>query len=1037
MVKNNHEFDDAEVLEEFDDGRPLDRLTTEGVFNLPPLKSLYHTERAECARQRAMSELPEELASAQKTLLDAGLRRMNPSYADVADHNAMTLAYAFKYVDCGLHVIDAHAIDAKTGKGTDPQGLAKLPRGSKWQDRASNDSKEIECFWTGEGEYPPTKTGEVYDFAGVGAPRNVSIAFPEGCGLFVLDIDGEAGKAALAELEAEHGALPRTAKSITGSGGWHFIFRTQRAIRNTASQIAPGVDIRGSGGQIVAAPSIHKTGNFYQWQDGCAPWDGITDAPEWLEELAVNASKHTGKGKGKGSKTAKTTTRRRSATAKARVSEARGFEDILATIGDHGGGEGFDTPINRAACSWFSMNGTDADSSELFDILRVQIDEAERDPNRDRGKYDTDEYLSERIKDARAHIKKTNPAAIMDRLLTQAQNLDEDTDDGAVYSLMEDALEHAQAIGLTGKNRLFKVIAENTALKKTEVSAMWKACTRTAQGDASDTESAVINEWDFRELCDHGSDRLHSANKQAPFIFHFLHDLCVIRAGSDGRLAIQTVNRGIFANLLNTAATFVKVTGDDGRETGVSAPYDVVEHLFSADRSVYPPLRGVVTTPAFTANGTMLKNPGYDWDSQVYFQPDPSFSIPAVSELPAPEEVFEAKRLLVQEILADFMLDGMNRAETIKAALGCEEVDGELRPLTGAEAQPTPSLAHAVVMALFPFVREMIHGNAPGIAIDKQKPGAGAGKLEAAMSMIFAGRATSAMALPTTPEEMTKVLLPALRSGDPNVFFDNVSQSVDSGELASAMTAPTYRARVLGKSETVEVDVRCQWVIAGIKLKLSEELTRRFALIYLDPKTANPEARTGFRHAEIEGWVTENRGKLIWACLTLIQNWLATGAKPGTKDKASYSHWARVMGGILEAADIKGFLDNESDMKARSSASEDPVRQLIERLATEFEDGQLFVTGSVAKRHPNGTVSIKETLEEFHGDESGDAQCLRLPGWGYDSLGTYASPQKLGSGFKRDVAGEPHRVADWEITFDPEANTSGSNLWKMSKRKLG
>ncbi|KZY44800.1 hypothetical protein A3731_10365 [Roseovarius sp. HI0049] len=311
----------------------------------------------------------------------------------------MTLAYALKYQACGLTVIDSHAIDPKTGEGTDPQGLAKLPRGSKWQQRATSSRDAIIAFWTGDGQYPPTKKGDVYDYAPVRSPRNVSIAFPEGCGLFVLDIDGDAGKAALADMEAKHGSLPRTAKSITGSGGWHFIFKGKRPIRNTASRIASGVDIRGEGGQIIAAPSIHKSGNFYQWE--VTPWDCIAEAPEWLEELAFTASKRNSPRK-KGQ--AKKKAGRRSAADKARASEVRGFESILATIGDHDGGEGFDTPINRAACSWFSTHGTDVDASELVDALRSRIDEAERDPERDRSKYDTDEYLMERIDKAREHI---------------------------------------------------------------------------------------------------------------------------------------------------------------------------------------------------------------------------------------------------------------------------------------------------------------------------------------------------------------------------------------------------------------------------------------------------------------------------------------------------------------------------------------------------------------------------------------------------------------------------------------------------------
>jgi len=288
--------------------------------------------------------------------------------------------------------------------------------------------------------------------------------------------------------------------------------------------------------------------------------------------------------------------------------------------------------------------------------------------------------------------------------------------------------------------------------------------------------------------------------------------------------------------------------------------------------------------------------------------------------------------------------------------------------------------------------------------------------------------------LPTTPEEMTKVLLPAVRSGRPNVFFDNINHSVDSGELASAMTAPFYEARILGKSETALVQVRNQWIVAGNKLKLSPELSRRFILTYLDPKTASPEDRTGFRHGEIEAWVTENRGKLIWACLTLIQNWVAGGRQPGSVSKASYGAWSRVMGGILESAGFVGFLGNESDMKARSAISDDPLTLLLERLFT-YPAGTLFVTGAVSKRLPSSTVSVRSILEDFFEEEDDPAaRCLRLPGWGYENDGTYTIPQKLAAGWTRDVGGEPHRVGDVQMSFEVETHSSsGVKLWRLSK----
>ncbi|UWR04358.1 bifunctional DNA primase/polymerase [Ruegeria conchae] len=386
---------------------PFDRLPTKktGFFeSQPPLKSVYHTERAETARQRAAIEASDELAEARQTLVSAGLKRVNPAYADVADHNAMTLAYALRYAECGLHVIDAHAIDPKTGSGTgkafDGKSTAKIPRGAKWQERATNDRNEIIHFWTGDGEYPESSDGEVYPYARVSAPRNVSITFPEGDEVWALDIDGDEGKANLASLEAEHGALPKTAKSISGSGGWHMLFRSERQHFNTASQVAPNIDVRGQGGQIIAAPSVAETGNYYQWEEGCAPWDcGIAHAPEWLDKLVAEASNKSDEGK----KT-KATPKSKRIGARNEQRGTQGFENILLDIGDHKDGRGFDGPIWRALCSWFGTYGANANASEMIEIVRGAILGAECKDDRAETRYATDDYLLGQTEKAREFV---------------------------------------------------------------------------------------------------------------------------------------------------------------------------------------------------------------------------------------------------------------------------------------------------------------------------------------------------------------------------------------------------------------------------------------------------------------------------------------------------------------------------------------------------------------------------------------------------------------------------------------------------------
>lgn len=88
-------------------------------------------------------------------------------------------------------------------------------------------------------------------------------------GLLVIDVDRKAngvdGLDSLNEWERENGELPETVRSITGSGGYHIIYKTQGKESNRVN-LLDGVDIRSDGGYIVAPPSIHNNGKRYEWE---------------------------------------------------------------------------------------------------------------------------------------------------------------------------------------------------------------------------------------------------------------------------------------------------------------------------------------------------------------------------------------------------------------------------------------------------------------------------------------------------------------------------------------------------------------------------------------------------------------------------------------------------------------------------------------------------------------------------------------------------------------------------------------------------
>jgi hypothetical protein len=61
--------------------------------------------------------------------------------------------------------------------------------------------------------------------------------------------------------------MPPTLHVITGSGGLHLYYRHPgRRVPCSQGRVAPGVDIRGDGGYVVAPPAVHpRTGRPYRW----------------------------------------------------------------------------------------------------------------------------------------------------------------------------------------------------------------------------------------------------------------------------------------------------------------------------------------------------------------------------------------------------------------------------------------------------------------------------------------------------------------------------------------------------------------------------------------------------------------------------------------------------------------------------------------------------------------------------------------------------------------------------------------------------
>lgn len=110
---------------------------------------------------------------------------------------------------------------------------------------------------------------------------NIAIITGEISGIVVVDVE-EGGST---------NDLTTTVISKTGGGGYHYYYKHPGHNVHNGVRLRDRLDLRADGGYVVAPPSLHQSGNHYEWLNG--PDDtGFIDLPEWVLELKDEASSH-------------------------------------------------------------------------------------------------------------------------------------------------------------------------------------------------------------------------------------------------------------------------------------------------------------------------------------------------------------------------------------------------------------------------------------------------------------------------------------------------------------------------------------------------------------------------------------------------------------------------------------------------------------------------------------------------------------------------------------------------------------------------
>jgi hypothetical protein len=480
---------------------------------------------------------------------------------------------------------------------------------------------------------------------------------------------------------------------------------------------------------------------------------------------------------------------------------------------------------------------------------------------------------------------------------------------------------------------------------------------------------------------------LEGANSR-PVVFRRGNSLASVQLDDAGAAVIARYDPLLLRSRMARVAAYAMYAKSGGR-TLCAPPMEIVHDVMKCGEGNFPHLKGITNVPPLHADGSICTVTGYDPITQLYYQPEPGFKLGPVPDHPTRADAERAVGFIVEELLRDFPF--------------------------AAEADR----ANAIGALLTVMLRPSLGMKSPLIAIDSPSPGSGKSLLASVIAAAGTGERPAMYALPETDAEVRKGITTMLDAGASVVIYDNVSRTLRSPALSSALTADVWEDRQLCTNNKIKVPQQAVFFVTGNNMSFSREIARRIGRIKIDPKMSHPETRTAFKRKDdaLVTWAIQERGAIVAAALTMVRAWIVAGCPRATvPSMGSFDLWAQTIGGILEFAGVKGFLGNLTDVRTEADEESGEWEVFLTFWARKFGDGEVTARGLV-------DAFTHEDLRGMLPDEVGDPEAATLP-------------KRLGKALGRRV-GTRFGERELRVERGPTNGHSGIGTWRVAGNLTG
>jgi hypothetical protein len=433
-------------------------------------------------------------------------------------------------------------------------------------------------------------------------------------------------------------------------------------------------------------------------------------------------------------------------------------------------------------------------------------------------------------------------------------------------------------------------------------------------------------------------------------------------AASDNRKTtvarLRELSPESFLSPIAEAATFQKWNLKRKQFVDTDPPLHYVRVLLANARSWrFPHVNGVITTPTLRPDGTLLADPGYDPETELYLAP--GFQIPPIPESPTKDQALTALKLLI-DLLSEF---GFKRS-------------------VGGEHEMRLNRSVALSGLLTALVRGSLP-TAPVHLIRAHMAGTGKSHLVDVFAMVATGRLCPVITVSRSAEETEKRLHGIVQSGIAMVSLDNCTHDLAGECLCQVSERPVIKIRILGSSETPDCDVHTAVYATGNNITLKGDMVRRGLVCNLESLDERPELRKFKRNTLRQA--SANRATYVAAGLTIMRAYLAAGAPEVCGPFGSYAEWSPMVRGPLV-----WLGEPDPIASVDTSQAEDPELADLRGLGVWWldelklnEDYASARLVELANERPVGfnTNPLRDILLRIAGDKDGNISTKRLGEW--------------------------------------------------------